>query len=234
MKLDRTVLITGILLPAILLGAYIFWHISLIANGQLPDPMAMHWGFSGKADGFASPLANLLLSCSLVVLLWGIFGWASTSKRVPIYMRRIFSFGLLFLVAWIIGLFALLTASQIGLSDASDAQLPLPWLLSGLVVALALVGLFAAKPVIKITNQLEVTTLGIPLIKISLDEIAKTSVTTLRARDFGGWGIRFNGKAVAVIPTSGPGIEILAKQGERILIRHDQPELAVQLLGKAN
>lgn len=234
MKLDKTVFLTGFLVPGILIGAYLAWQLVLISGNMLPDPMATHWGFTGQADGFASPTANLWLSTSVILLLWALFGWASASKRVPIYMRRIFSFGLLILLTWMLGLFALLTASQIGLSDATQAPLPLPWLIGGLLVAWALVGLLAVKPVLKITNQLEVTTLGIPLLRIPLDEIAEVSITKLRARDFGGWGIRFNGKAIAVIPTSGPGIEIVTKLGERVLIRHDQPQLAAQLIRQAN
>jgi uncharacterized membrane protein len=56
-----------------LIGLVISIIISVVRNPHLPEVMAIHWGISGKPDGFGSKWFNLLFAPVCIVFIWAIF-----------------------------------------------------------------------------------------------------------------------------------------------------------------
>lgn len=232
MKKDTLIKIFGFWLPGIATLSFGVWNYWLISQGLLPEMVAVHWGISGRADGFAPPELQLLMNLSIALALWLIMLLAISSKKVPIFMRLVFSVGFSIFLLWLLGFLANLTALQIGLSDPQDAPLPIFWLVAGILPLFAMLIVLLSMPKVTISNQLVVSALGIPLLKLERSEIAEVNLATLKAREFGGLGLRIGRKGVAIIPSSGAGVEIVTLRGERIYLRHSNPGLLVQLLGR--
>ena len=215
-------LVTGAAPAALALG-FLGWLSTLMSAGRLPEPMATHWNAAGSADGFASQQAFLLLS-GLLILVPAAIWWAVLwSPKLPGTPR-----GALLAVVGVLLLtmLSIQTASilaQRDLSDASLARLEFPVLLVFLPVALML-WIFLAKPQVSMTERLTVTLRGLPMFRCGLDEIDSVSVSQVRGRDFGGFGLRFSKGKVAFMPSPGKALQIATKAGQTILIRSEQAD----------
>ena len=62
LRLNRVFLIPAS--AALFLG----WVLFLIASGALPDPVAIHWGITGQADGFISRDSYLLVVAPSILI----------------------------------------------------------------------------------------------------------------------------------------------------------------------
>ena len=132
--LPPAVWILGVILPLVigLTGV----ALQLVWLGDVPDPIATHWGIDDRPDGYASPVGALVLAAALAIGLPALFsimlvsggraGLTATHKM---------------LVATSLFMAVLLTTTttatfgiQRGLADAADAGGITPWLLLGAAV----------------------------------------------------------------------------------------------------
>jgi len=66
---------------------------------------------------------------------------------------------------------------------------------------------------------------GIPVLKVKLADVAEVEVRKFSPlADFGGWGIRYNGKTTAYFLSGSRGVELKLKNGKQYLIGSDTPE----------
>jgi MFS family permease len=145
---------TGI--PALALLATIIWSLTIL--GELPDPVASHFGADGRADGFSSPLTLILSLTVLGVLLLGLFAAIARSGFTSGVSARVMAgigAGSVILLA---ALLALMLDAQRGLADAATAtlggRLPLAF---GIAAAGGLLVALLARPVIAEAPQLDRT-----------------------------------------------------------------------------
>ena len=47
---------------------FLGWVSFLIASGALPDPVAIHWGITGQADGFISRDSYLIVVAPAILI----------------------------------------------------------------------------------------------------------------------------------------------------------------------
>ncbi len=72
---------------------------------------------------------------------------------------------------------------------------------------------------------------GFPRVKIPLDQITSAEVDTVRAMQFGGWGLRvgLNGDS-AVLTKSGPALAVTRTDGARFFVSLDEPADAAAVI----
>ncbi|MBD7995646.1 hypothetical protein H9639_10090 [Arthrobacter sp. Sa2CUA1] len=122
------------------------WMFSVA--GELPDPLASHWGRDG-VDGYMSLAGHALI----VVLVGGGSGALITALGVlargqsPLMARLGVGFGLGFGVL-MTGLSVAVVAGQIGLADSSRAEISAPviWTAAGVAVLAAAAGAWLYRP----------------------------------------------------------------------------------------
>lgn len=101
MKIRRPWLTLGVG-PALLLGAMVAPLV--LYGGDLPDPMAIHWGLSGKPDGSMSPIVLLVVLPGLYVAIhWAVTRvLARTPYEAPSFIAGLFFLGTLLAgVSWL-------------------------------------------------------------------------------------------------------------------------------------
>ncbi|RSZ62062.1 DUF1648 domain-containing protein [Corynebacterium hylobatis] len=136
---------TGI--PALTLLAAVIWSLTIL--GELPDPVASHFGADGTADGFSSPLTLILGLAVLGVFLLALFAAIArsgfTSGTSARFMAGIGAGSVILLAV----LLALMLDAQRGLTDATaatlDGSLPLAF---GIAAAGGLLVALLARPVV--------------------------------------------------------------------------------------
>lgn len=134
----KTALAIGVVGPTIAAGT----GLALVLNGlgSLPDPAAIHWGGSGKPDGFGSPMAFVWI---LVIAGWALPLLLSLST-VPTLKRGTYHSNIRFMIAgsvWMSVLISTILAISVylqrGLTDAAQAPSVIPALVIGLLSATA-------------------------------------------------------------------------------------------------
>lgn len=114
-------LLTTAGIPALILLAAVTWSLTIL--GELPDPVASHFGADGRADGFSSPLVLILGLGALGILLLALFAAIArtgfTSGISARFMAGIGSGSVLLLAA----LLVLILDAQRGLADATAVTL---------------------------------------------------------------------------------------------------------------
>ena len=208
-----------------LLASVVFILLALVIRDRLPDPLAIHFGISGQADGYLSFWPSVITNAALIATpaFVGVF---FARKGYPKRLRGIFFWLPLSLTGLFFAISSYLLLIQIDLEVAEVARIDANFLLLVLLPVIFLVLLLLRMPIIEVGDTyLDIKSLGISMVKISLDQIASVSITNVRARDFGGWGLRVNllGE-IAFLPSSGAAIAIEKRSGEKILIRTDSPE----------
>ncbi len=63
------------------------------------------------------------------------------------------------------------------------------------------------------------------MLTLDYDDIADIEIVQLRARDYGGLGIRYSRGKLAFMPKPGRGLELKLKSGESVVIYSTQPEI---------
>ena len=82
-------------------------------------------------------------------------------------------------------------------------------------------------PSVVLGKDLRIQLLGITLLRLQYSELTGVTEIELRARDYGGLGVRYANKTLAFIPRAGKGVLIATSFGESLAIRSDSPELLV-------
>lgn len=211
----------------LVLGQFVLFS-QWIQSGQLPSRLAVHWGFSGAPDRFSDSASYLLavtLGYSVLVLLLVFTGFFLRGRLLPPMLFGIASgvFGFLFL------LFSISVILQRG-RTAEDMILE-PWLmLIVLAIPVALALLLLGQPKVTLGQRLSITVRGIRLASLDFEEITGLRSIELRARDYGGFGIRYAKKTLAFIPNAGPGLLVETSFGESIAIRSNSPQILESLI----
>ena len=224
MAVNRNRMLIISLSAALILGQYMFFR-GLISSGELPDPLAIHWGLSGEPDGFSNPsdfLRGVTIAYLVLLLLIAI---ASFTFRRRLLGPLLFGFLVFFLILLAV-IFSSSMLVQVG-KRADEVSVSLwVWVL----LILILVGLIFAllrAPSVVLGKDLRIQLLGITLLRLQYSELTGVTEIELRARDYGGLGVRYANKTLAFIPRAGKGVLITTGFGESLAIRSDSPELLI-------
>jgi len=214
---------------------FLGWVWFLISSGGLPDPVAIHWGLSGQADGFLARDSYLLVVAPAILIplvLQVLFYFIQ--KNVPLIQT--FVAVVLSIVYWMLLLIMFFaTISQVGLLDAGQSTFPV--LLLAVLLILIPVSLWfsLAFPSIEIGTELVVRLRGIKVLSVPMRDVLGVETVSMSSWNFGGLGIRVSGKTLAFIPSKGEGVVFSLKNGEKIAVRSKQASevltLAVAKLG---
>jgi hypothetical protein len=209
-----------------------FWFLTMAPRELLPSPIAIHWSLTGQPDGFAPVEVAAAINGGVGFLFGVIFSFIN-SPKVPRFARGALNLtvgGLLVLIAGV-----LLSAiySQVGMESAVEAGFPIGLLALTLGVAPALIWLFLSWPTLEVVGEnLLIRLRGIRILRLHLSEISRATQVEVSAADFGGWGMRVNGRGeVAFIPKSGPALRLETYAGEVIIVRVRDPQIEREKLG---
>lgn len=213
----------SLLLGAVLVAGQFLLVQILLSNGLLPDPIAIHWGFDGKPDGFSDASAYSLSTTFAYVGLLGLlayFGFGIKRRLLQPLLFGITGFVMLFTF----GLLSFTTLMQVGIS-AEQAVIQ-PWIMiSLLLIPIGMVLLLLGSPRVVLGDDLRVQVRGFTLLRLSYKELESAELIQLRARDYGGLGIRYARKTLAFIPTPGAGVVITTSFGESVAVRSKNAEV---------
>ena len=213
----------------LVVGQFILFR-ALIASGDLPDPIAIHWGFSGQPDGFSDANAYLLgITVLYLVMLFllSYFGFVLGRRLLQplLFGLTAVMFSFLFL------LFSLTILIQVG--NSAEQAILSPWMILAIIaLPIGLAGFGLRKPTVELGRELVVKLGSIPALRLSMARITGAEEVELRAVDYGGLGIRYAKQTLAFIPSSGPGVLVRTNFGESVAIRTDQPKELVAKITK--
>jgi len=200
--------------------AHLGFLILSLQLGWLVEPIPVHWGSDLQADRFVSFEQHLIeISILQIFALLFLSISAFTKKRLLSGLLGYTGVGvflLLQLIAWST------TAIQL-----RDDQQGFPFNLFFLLLAIpmVLVVVVMQVPQVEFGQRLRVKVSGIPLLTRDYGEISDTEIVQLRARDFGGLGIRYSRGKLAFMPKPGRGLELKLRSGESVVILSTQPEI---------
>jgi uncharacterized membrane protein YhaH (DUF805 family) len=208
----------------LILAQYLFFRV-LISSGELPDPLAIHWGLSGEPDGFSNPsdfLRGITIAYLVILLLMAIVGF--TLKR-----RLLGALLCGFLVFFLILLATIFSSSmlvQVG-KRADEVSVSLwVWVLL-ILIPVGLIFALLTTPQVLLGEDLRVQLLGFTFLRLKFSELTGVSEIEIRARDYGGLGVRYANKTLAFIPRAGRGVLVTTSFGESLAIRSNSPELLI-------
>jgi hypothetical protein len=214
---------------------FLSWVWFLIGSGGLPDPVAIHWGLSGQADGFLARDSYLLVVAPaiLIPLMLQVLFYV-LQKNVPLIRR--FVAVVLSMIYWMLLLIMFFaTISQVGLLDAGQSTFPVLLLAVLLIMIPVSLWFSLAFPSIEIGTELVVRLRGIKVLSVPMQDVLGVETASMSSWNFGGLGIRVSGKTLAFIPSKGEGVVFSLHTGEKIAIRSKQPsevsKLALAKLG---
>jgi hypothetical protein len=209
------------------LQVLIFW---LDAAGQLPNPMAIHWGVTMQPDGFVSVSEFALTSLVIQLLIWIPSVAVAVLVKAKARIKKLL-FLVIGIVFWLVtGLITLSLLIQVGVSDAANSRFPFSvFAFLILFIAASLVYLLAM-PEIVVGEQVVVKLRGFAVMSFTPDEIVSSSVGTISAREFGGWGIRLTTRKIGFVPSTGPAVKLNLQDGTEVSIRSKDPRAVVELI----
>jgi hypothetical protein len=229
MKLGLSRLSTWLVPPLAIAGlqVLIFW---LDAAGQLPNPMAIHWGVTMQPDGFVSVSEFALTSLVIQLLIWIPSVAVAVLVKAKARIKKLL-FLVIGIVFWLVtGLITLSLLIQVGVSDAANIRFPISvFAFLILFIAASLVYLLAM-PEIVVGEQVVVKLRGFAVMSFTPDEIVSASVGTISAREFGGWGIRLTSRKIGFVPSRGPAVKLNLQDGTEVSIRSKDPIAVVELI----
>ena len=213
--------------------AFLGWVYFLISTSSLPDPVAIHWGITGQADGFISRDSYMLVVAPAILIPW-VFQvlFYVLQKRLPLI--RNFVGAVLSVIYWM--LFVIMssaTAIQVGGQDATQVSFPV-FLLASLLILIPFSLWFSlAFPSIELGNELVVRLRGIKVLSVPMKDVQAVETASMSSWNFGGLGIRVSGKTLAFIPSKGEGVVFSLRSGEKIAVRSKQAsEVAIAAQAK--
>lgn len=216
-------------------SAFIFliWVNFLIISGSLPDPVAIHWGMTGQADGFIARSSYLLVVGPAIVIPLALKILFYFLLRKLTLIRK-FIGAILSFTYWMLFVIMLsATATQIGSSNAEQSNFPIV-LIAFLLLLIPFTIWFAlAFPEIDLINALAIRMRGIKVLSVPFSEIRGVETAHMSPWNFGGVGIRVSGKTLAFIPSQGEGVVFSLNSGEKIAVRSKQAsEVASSVLSR--
>lgn len=224
MAVSRNRILVISLSAALILLQYLFFR-GLISSGELPDPLAIHWGPSGEPDGFSNPsdfLRGVTIVYLIVLLLIAIVGF--TVKR-RLLGSLLFGFLVFFLIL-LAGIFSSSMLVQVG-KRADEVSVSLwVWVLL-VLIPVGLIFALLTTPQVLLGEDLRVQLLGFTFLRLKFSELTGVSEIEIRARDYGGLGVRYANKTLAFIPRAGRGVLVTTSFGESLAIRSNSPELLI-------
>jgi hypothetical protein len=208
-----------VLAVTLVIGHLVFLLIGNQA-GLINEPLPVHWGTDLQPDRFVS-FEQHLIELGFIQLFALVF------VSIAAFTKKRLLSGLLGITG--IGVFALLqliiwTTTVIQLSD-SQQGFPFNLFLILLAIPLLLVVLVLQAPSIEIGERLQVKVSGVALLSLEYSEILDSEIVQLRARDYGGLGIRYSRGKLAFIPKPGRGLELRLRSGESVVVYSTQPEV---------
>ena len=212
---------------------FLGWLWFLTSSGSLPDPVAIHWGLSGQADGFLARDSYMLVVAPTIlipVVLQVLF--YVLQRNLPLIQKFVaVVLSVIYWMLFVIMFFA--TISQVGLLDAAQSNFPV--LLIAVLLILIPISLWfsLAFPSMEIGTELTVRLRGIKVLSVPMKEVLGVETTSMSSWNFGGLGIRVSGKTLAFIPSKGEGVVFSLKTGEKIAVRSKQAsEVLTRALAK--
>lgn len=189
-KYDPVAVRAFVVVPATLSMAVCVW--SLWNLDRLPNPMAVHFGFGGEADGFGSPLTFIIVMSVLSVAcsLLGLLG--STAKEPPVF-RRANSVTMVAVVFMIVGLLFSTVLTQVGEESAEGTSVSL-----GITTAFMVVGVVWSEIMGRRLAEYPVPTAE-PAPPSSVPRGPESSASTVTA----GWGLWITGTLLAALTVAG-------------------------------
>ena len=201
---------------------FLGWVWFLTSSGSLPDPVAIHWGLSGQADGFLARDSYMLVVAPtiLIPLVLQVLFYV-LQRNLPLIQKFVaVVLSVIYWMLFVIMFFA--TISQVGLLDAAQSNFPV-LLLAVLLILIPISLWFSlAFPLIEIGTELTVRLRGIKVLSVPMKEVLGVETTSMSSWNFGGLGIRVSGKTLAFIPSKGEGVVFSLKTGEKIAVRSKQ------------
>lgn len=200
---------------------------ALEASGQLPNPMAIHWGITMQPDGFVS-VADFALTVLIVqFVLWlpliaaGL--WPKSKIRIRNLVIRVF--GIVFwLVTVILGVSLFI---QVGATDSAAVDFPWP-VFAGLLISIPFLLMFLlSMPDVVVGKNVQIRLRGLKIMSFDPEEIVSASVGVVSASEFGGWGIRATTRKIGFVPSKGPAVKLILQDGTEVSIRSRTPEVIV-------
>ena len=213
--------------------AFLGWVYFLISSSSLPDPVAIHWGISGQADGFVSRDSYMLVVAPAILIPWVLQAlFYVLKKKSPLIQK--FIGGVLSIIYWMLFVIMLsATATQIGDSSAAQSSFPISLIVFLLVLIPFSLWFSLAFPSIELGSDVVVKLRGIKVLSIPMKEIQDVETTAMTPWNFGGLGLRVSGKTLAFIPSKGEGVVFSLRSGEKVAVRSNQAsEVATSALSK--
>ena len=206
------------------LQVLIFW---LDAAGQLPNPMAIHWGITMQPDGFVTVSEFALSVLILQLVLWLPLLLADVWPKSKTRIRNlvVLVLGIVFWLVTTILCVSLLI--QVGATDA--AAVDFPWLVFVVIVLAVpvLLGFLLSMPEVAVGKDVQVRLRGLNIMSFGPEEIVSASVGVVSAREFGGWGIRLTTRKIGFVPSKGPAVKLNLQDGTEVSIRSKDPKAIV-------
>ena len=216
-----------LLAPAIAIAGLQVLIYSLHFAGQLPNPMAIHWGITMQPDGFVSvsdfALTVLIVQLALWVTSLAADIWPKSKIRIRNLVILVFV-----IVFWLVT--AILCVSlliQVGATDAAAVDFPWPVFVVIVLAVPVLLGFLLSMPEVAVGKDVQVRLRGLTIMSFDPEEIVSASVGVVSAREFGGWGIRLTTRKIGFVPSKGPAVKIYLQDGTEVSIRSKDPKAIV-------
>jgi len=201
---------------------FLGWVWFLTSSGSLPDPVAIHWGLSGQADGFLARDSYMLVVAPtiLIPLVLQVLFYV-LQRNLPLIQKFVaVVLSIIYWMLFVVMFFA--TISQVGLLDAAQSNFPVLLLAVLLIFIPISLWVSLAFPSIEIGTELTVRLRGLKVLSVPMKEVLGVETTSMSSWNFGGLGIRLSGKTLAFIPNKGEGVVFSLVTGEKIAVRSKQ------------
>jgi uncharacterized protein with PQ loop repeat len=226
MKFGLKRLNTWLVPPLAIAGLQVLIYLLDFA-GQLPNPMAIHWGITMQPDGFVSVSDFALTVLILQLALWLPSLAADIWPKSKIRIRNlvILVIGIVF---WLVT--AILCVSlfiQVGATDAAAVDFPWPISAVLLLSVPVLLAFLLSMPEVVVGKDVQIRLRGLNIMSFDPEEIVSASVGVVSAREFGGWGIRLTTRKIGFVPSKGPAVKLNLQDGTEVSIRSKDPKAIV-------
>jgi hypothetical protein len=218
------------LFPAVAIAGLQVLINTLDAAGQLPNPMAIHWGITMQPDGFVSvgdfALTVLIVQFVLWLPLVVADLWPKSKIRIRNLVMLVFAI-VFWLVSVILGVSLFI---QIGATDAAAVDFPWP-LFAALLLSIPVLLIFLlSMPEVVVGKNVQIRLRGLTIMSFPPAEIVSAVVGTVSAREFGGWGVRLATRKIGFVPSKGPAVKLHLQDGTEVSIRSKDPKAIVASL----
>jgi len=229
MKFDLTKLNIWFLSP-LAIATLQFFIFQLASQGQLPNPMAIHWGIAMQPDGFVS-ISQFALTLLIFQLIFWIPAlaaslWLKTKVRIKNLLLLVL--GIIF---WITSLLVSVSLFiQIGANDAEKVQFPVALFAIIVIFIPVILVFFLSMPEIVVADNVDIKLRGLTIMSFTPEEIVSVSEGVVSAREFGGLGIRFTARKIGFVPSKGPAVKLNLQDGTEVSIRSNDPMHSIRLI----